>query len=398
MQLNNLFNILGRLSGIIALISLALLIFSGDTARFFDRFFGMDRIIKFQRQFSIFVASFVFLHPILFILADSSILYFLIPRFYVLPLAFGVFAFYIFIGVMLSSYFYKRISYRVWQYIHIITYLLLFSVLYHAFFWGTNADKISFQLVYLFIICFVLVGAMYRLIYKMQLKKRPKFFVENIIKDTKDTFSIKLRSTEKLKFVAGQFCFLRLNKEGLYARHPFTISSAPHEESLMFTVKNTGRFTQALLEMKENEELLVDGPFGRFTKRENTGDFIFIAGGVGITPFRSMAMDYIENNRSGKVVLLYAAKKEANLIFKEEFNSLQSDNFQAYYVLSAEEKNYDNFLFGRIDKKIIEEMIKKTANPTFYICGPEPLKKTVISILEELKVEKERIIFEDFFW
>ena len=398
MEINSLFNVLGRLSGIIALISLALLIFSGDTARFFDRFFGFDRIIKFQRQFSIFVASFVFLHPILFILADSSILYFLIPRFYVLSLAFGVSALYIFVGVMLSSYFYKRISYRAWQYIHLITYFLLFLVLYHAFFWGPNADKIIFQLIYLFIIAIVSVGAIYRLIYKMKLKRRPKFFVDKIIKDTEDTFSVKLRSTEKLKFVAGQFCFLRLDKEGLYARHPFTISSAPHEESLMFTVKNTGKFTQALFEMKENEELLIDGPFGRFTRKENAEDLIFIAGGVGITPFRSMSIDHIRNNRKGRIVLLYAAKKEANLIFKQEFDSFQSDNFQAYYFLSAEEKNSGNFSPNRIDKNIIEEMIGKTKNPTFYICGPEPLKKAIISILEELKIEKKSIIFEDFFW
>jgi len=134
MNLTDIFYNLGKISGLIALISLALLIFSGDTARYFDRFFGLDRLIKFQRKFSFFVLAFAVLHPVLFILSGRESLKIFIPNPYLMPLSFGIFAFLILIIIMLFSYFYKRISYRAWQYIHILTYVLLFSALYHAFF------------------------------------------------------------------------------------------------------------------------------------------------------------------------------------------------------------------------------------------------------------------------
>lgn len=114
MNLSDTLYTLGRFSGLTTLISLALLIFSGDTARYLDRFFGLDRLIKFQRKFSFFVLSFAVLHPVLFILSGRESLKVFIPNFYLIPLSFGIFSFLILIIVMLFSHFYKRISYLAW--------------------------------------------------------------------------------------------------------------------------------------------------------------------------------------------------------------------------------------------------------------------------------------------
>ena len=121
---------LGQLAGIVGFVSLSFLIFSGDTARFWDRIFGLDKIIKFQRKFAIFTTIFVLSHPILFMLAEKSLAYYAIPNFSVLPLALGISAAYIFIVVMVASLIYKRISYLAWQYIHVLTYILFFIGLY----------------------------------------------------------------------------------------------------------------------------------------------------------------------------------------------------------------------------------------------------------------------------
>ena len=97
----------GRLLGLISLLLLSLLIFSGDTARFFDRFFGMDRIIKLQRKSALIILAFVLLHPISFILSSKSLMMYLVPSFAIIPLAFGILAFYLFIAVMIASLLYK---------------------------------------------------------------------------------------------------------------------------------------------------------------------------------------------------------------------------------------------------------------------------------------------------
>src|SRR3990167_10565299 len=94
------FYLLGKLAGLIGFLFLSLLIFSGDTARYFDRFFGMDKIIKFQRKFALFTMVFVLAHPIFFALSSKSILPYIMPDFSVIPLALGTISLYIFIIVM----------------------------------------------------------------------------------------------------------------------------------------------------------------------------------------------------------------------------------------------------------------------------------------------------------
>ncbi|MBN2854596.1 ferric reductase-like transmembrane domain-containing protein, partial [Patescibacteria group bacterium] len=398
MNLTDILYNLGKISGLITLISLALLVFSGDTARYFDRFFGLDRLIKFQRKFSFFVLAFTLLHPALFILSGRESLKVFIPNPYLMPLNFGIFAFLILIIVMLFSHFYKRISYRAWQYIHILTYILLFFALYHAFFWGSSAGKPIFQIIYLIILIAVILGAFYRFFYKFKTWRRPKFYISKIIKETNNIFSISLRSDKKMQFKAGQFCFLRLKGKKLYARHPFTISSSPGEDELLFTVKNTGRFTFALSKMNVGDEVLVDGPFGRFTERKKSGDLVFIAGGVGITPFRSMALDFLTRGRQGKISLIYCGKYKEDLVFENDFNRLQGENFKALYVLSGEKEGTSLYFSGRINKEIIEVARLNMDKPTFYICGPGPLKVATIKMLKELGVSKKKIVFEDFFW
>lgn len=112
--MNELFYEIGQICGIAGFFLLSFLIFSGDTARFWNRFIGLDKIIKFQRKFSYFVAFFVICHPIFFILANGFSKDFIIPNFTYIPLAIGVISMYIFIAIMIASKLYKMISYRAW--------------------------------------------------------------------------------------------------------------------------------------------------------------------------------------------------------------------------------------------------------------------------------------------
>ena len=167
-QLSVLLYNLGKQAGIIGFACLFLLIISGDTARFFDGYFGLDKIIKFQRKFSLVTAFFIISHPLFFILSDSSIATYLIPNFAVIPLALGAISFYTFIVVMIASHFYKRIPYRMWQYIHVITYVLFFLALYHAFNFGSDSNSIYIKTLYAVLLFGVAGGAVYRIRYKIK--------------------------------------------------------------------------------------------------------------------------------------------------------------------------------------------------------------------------------------
>ena len=398
--LSDLLYLVGKFSGLIGFVFLSLLIFSGDTARFFDRFFGMDKIIKFQRKFSIITMVFVLLHPIFFIISTGFVLPFLIPDFSVIPLALGIVSLYLFLVIMFVSKIYKRISYTIWQYIHILTYVLFFFVLYHAINWGTDSGNFFIRILYGVILTGIIVGIFYRTNYKIKQKHLEKFYVDEVKNETHDTFTLILKSKSRLKFKPGQFCFLRLNKGELFARHPFTISSSPNDKYLSFTVKQTGRFTEALWELIKGEEVIVDGPFGNFLIRDDKCDLVFIAGGVGITPFMSMIKDKVANKDKQSVVLLYGSRTEEDIIFKKYFDDIKENWFKKVYVLSStgphgDSGGYEN---GYINEKIIKKYVKNIDGSAFYICGPEGMKTSVVGILKKLGVKNRKIIIEDFFW
>ena len=198
-----------------------------------------------------------------------------------------------------------------------------------------------------------------------------------------------------------QFCFLRLNKDKLYARHPFTISSSPKENELRFTVKLTGRFTKAISELKRGEEIIIDGPFGIFTIDDYDKDLVFIAGGVGITPFISMIKEkMIADGKIQNVTLLYGSKTKEDIIYREQIDNIKKDWFRKVYILSDNHsfpKIYE-YEAGHVNEEIIKKYVKNINNSLFYICGPEILKNNLKKTLNRLGVSKQNIIIEDFFW
>ena len=397
-EITLIFYLLGKLAGLMGFLFLSLLIFSGDTARYFDRFFGLDKIIKFQRKFALFTMIFVLAHPLFFMPSGLEILPLLIPNFLLLPSALGAMAFYIFIVVMIASKIYKRISYNVWQYIHIFTYVLFGFSLYHAFYSGSDSGNFMVRLIYLIMLGAVASGIVYRTSYKLKQRRAGKFYVASVRKEIKDAFTLTLKPEKKFNFKAGQFCFLRLKQDKLYARHPFTITSSPEENDLRFVVKIQGRFTKALAELKPGGEVIVDGPFGIFTVNDQAKDLVLIAGGVGIAPFISLIGDQQARGVNQRVVLLYGARTEADIIYRRELDSVKQGWFRKAYVLSGQNSGSAAAETGHVSQKIIEKYVKNIGNSLFYVCGPEPMKASLKKILAKLRVSRKNITIEDFFW
>lgn len=384
---------IGTWVGITGFFSLGLLIFSGDTARWWDRFWGLDRIIKFQRKFSFFVAIWILLHPVFFMLSRKTVWYYLIPDLSVLPLALGIVSLYVFVVVMISSQVYKRISYDMWQYIHILTYVLFFSTLYHAIYWGSDVDILMPY--YLFMTFLVGVGIAYRTYYKIR-ERANVYIVERISPETHNSFTLDIATKKPFSFSAGQFCFLRLDRDNLHARHPFTIASAPGEP-LRFTIKEAGRFTRVLKSLPPGSPINVDGPFGIFIPPDK-GKLVLIAGGVGITPFMSVLRDRIRRNIQQPTTLLYGVKTDQDIIFQQEIDAMHEPWFSKVYVLENPSEKAPTHDRGHITKKTIATHVSDIGNSLFYICGPEKMKRSVQKNLSVLGVPRKHIFVEEFFW
>ncbi len=397
----------GALFGLIGYLALTLLIISGDLARYFDKYFGIDSIIKTQRKFSIITTIFVITHPILFILSNTYWANYLIPQFKIIPLAMGTIALYLFLLILLSSFLYKKISQTTWQYLHLMIYALFFISSFHAINQGTSYNNnLLIQIIFTIILILFITGLIYRTQYKLRkyFEEKPKTL--NIRKETQDTFTIVITKPENFKYEAGQFAFLKLDKNKLYARHPFTISSAPHQKEIDFTIKNTGKFTNIAKKLKQGEKINIEGPYGTFVAN-NEDDLILVAGGVGITPFLSIIKDKTHKKTKQKITLIYCTKTQKDIIRKKELDKLQKQNKNLkiiHYIsqenTKKENKNKNNKEYeGRLNKENFLKYLKirKQENTILMMCGPEPLKKTIKQIIKKEKI-KIKTKQESFFW
>jgi predicted ferric reductase len=392
MTLNNLLYEIGKWMGVVGFTFLSVLIFSGDTARFFDRLFGLDKIIRFQKKFSYYISIFILMHPIFFIISGTGLKEILIPDFVYLALSLGIIGFYIFATIMVASYLHKFISYKLWQYLHFLNYILFGFVLYHSIFWGSDLENL--KILYFILTIMVFIGLIYRTIYKIKNAFSGKFIIDKITKENEDIYTVTLKAPKKIKYIAGQFAFLRINKKDIYTRHPFTFSSSPNEENVSFTIKKSGLFTKTVETLDVGCEIKFDGPFGKFTP-DYKKDLVLIAGGVGITPFISIIKDRLYKDKNQNIILLYAVRNEKDLIFKKFFDSINKNWFKVIYILSAETN--DKYYHGYIDENLIKENVKNI-DSLFYICGPEPMKKSLINIIKNSGFNKKNIFSENFFW
>ena len=211
-----------------------------------------------------------------------------------------------------------------------------------------------------------------------------------------------METKNKFSFKAGQFFFLRLKRKGVYARHPISISSSPDEKDLKFTIKLKGNFTKEASNLNIGEEIIVEGPFGIFTLEDisQNKNLVFIAGGVGITPFFSMIKSNLHSNIKRNITLFYCSKTIKRTIFKKELDNLKEQWFKKIYIVSEDECSGNVKEKGIITKELMKKYLSEEdiKNSIFYICGPEKMKDCAIKELKDLGVKKENIIIEDFFW
>lgn len=211
--------------------------------------------------------------------------------------------------------------------------------------------------------------------------------------EASDTVSFLFQPDEDLKWQAGQFLHYTLHHEPTDDRGSdrwFTISSAPHEDHVMITTRFTSEkgssFKNALKNLKKGEEIEAEGPDGDFIVEDPQKDMVFIAGGIGITPYRSIFLDLDHNNKPINVNLLYSNRTD-EVVFRKEFNELQKRHpeFKIHYLIGQ-----------RVDEETIRKYVPDLTSPLFYVSGPEPMVESIGDNLKKLGVPDDHIK-QDFF-
>ena len=150
-----------------------------------------------------------------------------------------------------------------------------------------------------------------------------KAVVESIIKETLDTKTFTLRLVDKferrLRYKPGQFLMLSLPG---YGEAPFTFASCPKKDGRFeISVRRVGSLTEALHNLKERDIVGVRGPYGNWFPLDKIKgkDILFIAGGCGIAPLRSLIQYVLKNKRDyGKIEVIYGCRSPKDIFYKEE--------------------------------------------------------------------------------
>ncbi len=244
---------------------------------------------------------------------------------------------------------------------------------------------------------------------------RPKFHplkVKEIRKETADCVSILFDVPNELaqeyQFKHGQYLTLRETIGGEDIRRSYSICSGVYDGELRVAVKKVegGIFSSWANELlKEGDVLRVMTPMGAFTSEiepEKKKKYLLVAAGSGITPVLSIAKTVLKSEPGSEVCLIYGNRWFNTIIFRDELEDLKDrylGRFRVFHVLSGEPNEIPLF-HGRIDGEKCEgfgkAFIDLKSIDQVFICGPEPMIRSVSESLEKVGVNKENVHFELF--
>jgi Na+-transporting NADH:ubiquinone oxidoreductase subunit F len=164
-----------------------------------------------------------------------------------------------------------------------------------------------------------------------------------------------------------------------------------------------GIMSSWVFNLKEGDEVTVSGPFGEFFARDTDAEMCFVGGGAGMAPMRSHIFDQFHRLRTRrKATYWYGARSLKEAFYQDEFDAIARDfpNFRWHLALSEPlpEDNWKGYT-GFIHQVLYDEYLKNHPAPEdieYYMCGPGPMTKAVISMLLDLGVERENIMLDDF--
>lgn len=207
--------------------------------------------------------------------------------------------------------------------------------------------------------------------------------VKEIIPRTYNVTSFRFPRPEELDYKAGQFFFVTLKKDGEELKKHFSFSSSPTEKTYIeFTKKlSESDFSSALKALKAGDWARIDAPYGKFTFEGEHKKICLLAGGIGITPFKSICQYCTDRCLDTKVTLLYGNRTENDIAFRKELEALQQKNKYLKIVLILNEANNGwKGATGVITAEMIRQEIPDYKETMFYTCGPPKM----VEIMEKL--------------
>ena len=220
---------------------------------------------------------------------------------------------------------------------------------------------------------------------------------------TNETLEFVLQRPSGFEFQAGQNVNLKLTElpfeDARQGQRSLTIASSPHESDLVFATRLTGSGFKKTVLNGPMQEIEINGPRGKML-HDTSKPAVFIAGGIGVTPFKSMILEAFQAQEFAPITFFYSNKSLTDAAYHELFVELSEKNKELFdYVPTLTRPDSDpewQGERGRISAPLIQKYVDDFNAVTFYVCGPPKMVDAVVEILKNESVTEENILSESF--
>lgn len=284
------------------------------------------------------------------------------------------------------------IPYNLWKWSHKLMGTFFALSVFHLAFINkpfANTDPIG---AYVLVVCGLgLLAYLYTLL-PQNFGARTRVFEVDSIEQSGDAFSIQLSpETTAIRHHAGQFAFINFDIPHLGEARPFTISAAPNDKNtLRFTIKPLGDYTQKIVtRIKPGLTAHISPAFGHFRLRKNKAPQIWIAAGIGVTPFLAWLGEVTSDHPKIDFFYCIRGRDSAPHLDEIETSAAQLPNLDLHIIDSS---HSDRLTAARIVEMTGSSIKKSSA----FFCGPETMRNTLIRDLVALGLRKSRFHYEEF--
>ena len=372
--------------------------------------FGEDSLQLFHNTMGTVALGFILAHPILLIAAGYPAGCWLNPFAGCANLATitASLALYMLLALIFTSIWRKklRIRYEIWYVMHgLLALLILLAALSHILILGRYTAAPAMRAIWALYALLVLgLVVRYKIWDPIRNWSKKWEVVENRPeRGNAHTLTLRPVGHDGFDFKPGQFSWLKTGRTPFgVGQHPISMSSGgdvPPGGTISFTVKSLGDWSEKEVPtLKSGDTMWLDGPHGVFSMdREQAMGYVFIGGGIGITPLHSMCQTMAKRGDTRPVVLFYGTRDEENLTLWEELEELTTRmNLTLVPVLSNPSNEWQGET-GYIDVDIMRRYVPKQAKWfKFLICGPKPLMDSMEEVLPAVGIPPEHVLTERF--
>jgi predicted ferric reductase len=300
------------------------------------------------------------------------------------------------VGITSVRYARRRLPYETWHTVHLLLYAAVLLALVHQLFEGSAfktsiVAEVYWWALWAFAIISLIAG---RMVVPILRNVKHQYRVAAVVSESDDIVSVHItgKNLEQLPARAGQFMIWRFPGYGhWWEANPFSLSAAPNGRSLRLTAKAVGSASAGLRNVPVGTRVFAEGPYGALTALQRaTGASVLIAGGIGITPIRSLMEEL-----TGPITVLYRVQTMADAVLLDELQALAGLREATLHVLSGR-TGAGAPLFTPFAPHDLSVLVPDIAARDVFICGPDAMTVAVLRSLKELGVPQRQVHAERF--